>query len=157
MFLLYIILFLAACTDFKSYRIPNRLIVTGYLLGLIYQIIWSDQNKFYLYPLYAFFILLLTIPLFRFGVIGGGDCKLFSVCAMFTGIVRTISIFIYAFFFSGAICAVLVLFQRLFPGKKQIHTIHFSIYILIGALIEGVTKGRLWNVESLFLTGRVGL
>ena len=75
MFLLYMILFLAACADLKSFRIPNRLIVAGYLLGLIYQIIWSDQDAFFLYPIYAFFILLLTIPLFCTGTIGGGDCQ----------------------------------------------------------------------------------
>lgn len=144
MILLYMILFLAACADLKSFRIPNRLIVAGYLLGLIYQIIWSDQDAFFLYPIYAFFILLLTIPLFCMGAIGGGDCKLLSVCAMFTGIVRTIAIGVYAIFAAGAVSVILLAVSRLIFHKKYQNKLHFGIYILIGAILEHFLGGVPW-------------
>lgn len=144
MILLYLILFLAACTDLKSFRIPNRLILTGYLLGLIYQIIWSDHDTFFLYPIYAFLILLLTLPLFCMRAIGGGDCKLLSVCAMFTGIVRTISIGIYALFAAGIASVFLLAVRRLIFHKKDQNKLHFAIYILIGALLEYFLGGILW-------------
>lgn len=144
MIFMYVILFLAVSTDLKSYRIPNRLIIAGYLLGLIYQIIYSDQKSFLLYPIYAFFILLAAIPLFCMGAIGGGDCKLFSVCAMFTGCVRTLSIGVYAFLAAGAVSVILLAARRLIPNYKYNNKLHFSLYILCGAVLEAFLGGAIW-------------
>lgn len=157
MIILYFILFLATLTDFKSYKIPNRLVIIGLICGLICHLSAGSVSHVLMYFLHAILIWILTMPLFAFHVIGGGDCKLFSLCALFTGVVRTMTIGIYAFIFSGVICAILLLFRQFFPRVKQVHTIHFSIYILLGALVEGATGGKLWDIGSLFLTGRAGL
>lgn len=157
MILFYFILFLATLFDFKSYKIPNPLVIVGTLFGLGYHLITGHPGQLPIYFLSTIFIWIVTTPLFALRVIGGGDCKLFCVCASFVGVVRTLTIGIYSFFISGAFCAIYLLWGRIFPGKKQVHTVHFTIYILLGAWIERIIGGRLWGIESLFLIGKAGL
>lgn len=152
MIVLVAILFLATCMDLKSFRISNRLILAGYLMGLIYHLTEGPFQSMFHFSLSAIVIWFLTVPLFFFHVIGGGDCKLLTVCALFTGFTRTISIGIYAFLLAGMVCIVLLAVRRLFPNKiRKINKIHFSVYLLLGTLLEYGIGGAVWGIESFCL------
>ena len=91
MIFLYGILCLAVVMDLFTFRISNRIILAGYLAGICYRWLtggWIGTGRGILEA--AVFFLLL-IPVYRFGAFGGGDIKLFSVCALFTGIMHSIS------------------------------------------------------------------
>lgn len=160
MYLLFIILILAVCTDLKTFRIPNQIILTGYFTGFFYQLfhqlydylMYSQQKtetiallgRVFWYPLAAFLIMLLLLPLFRFKVIGGGDVKLFSVCAMFTGFTSAISIILYALFTGAAISIFILAFRQIIKPRGKNHLIHFSIPILIGAAFHFMLGNEIW-------------
>ena len=134
MIFLYGILCLAVVMVLFTFRISNRIILAGYLTGICYRWMtdgWIGTGRGILEA--AVFFLLL-IPVYRFGAFGGGDIKLFSVCALFTGIMHSISIFIYACF-AGAFISIFVLAYRLiFKKTRKKAVIHFSIPILFGVI-----------------------
>lgn len=144
--ILILLLVLATYFDFKSFKIPNWFILTSYLVGLVYQALTGSCLQIFSSMCNVIIIWIFTVPLFTFHVIGGGDCKLFSVCGLFTGVVRTLSIGIYAFVFAGIICILWLAFRwRNFKEEKE-HKIHFSIYILLGVVCEYVWGVYAWNI-----------
>lgn len=150
--MLLILLLLAAGFDLLFYRIPNQLILSFFTIGILYQILLSGIH-FYLYIIGAFLLLLCFIPIFKLHIIGGGDVKLFCLCALFLGLNRALVIVIYAFVLA-AIASVFVLafhflkhffiFKKkrlqgtfaLYMKDKKTRKLHFSIYILVASLIE---------------------
>lgn len=99
---------------------------------------------FYMFSMAAVFLLL--IPVYRLHAIGGGDIKLLSLCAWFTGLKSALSIAIGALFFGG-VCSILYLVYHHKISKqksKDRHVIHFSIPIFLGAVTEKIWGGFLW-------------
>lgn len=139
MIILLLILFLGTCQDFRSFKISNRLIVAGYLVGLAYQLLSSPLKAVMYDAVSMVLIWMLMIPLFSCKVIGGGDCKLFTICGLFTGFTRTISIIIYAFLLAGIVCIFLLAYRWYISKKSKQNMkkqkLHFSIYILLGVIV----------------------
>lgn len=79
-----VIMALATVTDVRANRIPNALVVTGFVLALVLRVVvgWGALVDGLLG---AGLALLLTVPLFALGAIGGGDSKLFAVVGAFMG------------------------------------------------------------------------
>lgn len=76
------ILLSAVClADYRTYRIPNALILVILLYGMGYR--YRDTGGFgpVEYLMTGLTVLLLLYPLFRIGVLGAGDVKLFGVTA----------------------------------------------------------------------------
>ena len=76
------VLLSAVCLmDYHSHRIPNRLILVILLYGLGYRYWDTGGGGLAAYLLIGTAVFLLMYPLFKIGVIGAGDVKLFSVTA----------------------------------------------------------------------------
>lgn len=155
-----LLLSVAVWMDIRSWRISNRLMVSGLFLGLFFQI-WQYRIRGV-----GIFIVNVSIPvillflLFLMRALGAGDIKLFSVISSIWNL-KIACITIIASFFIGAVmslCKLICernLFSRLcifrdyvcqvmatgkikkYPresGGKQ-NFIHFSVAILIGFFI----------------------
>ena len=121
---------LAVWFDWHSFRIPNRLILFGYLTTFFMQMLWLDgtitQKLLYL-------ISGAICPIFLMGLvwiaggIGAGDVKVLSVLGTILGVRKILR------------CCIMALVAGVFIGiaakiiKRK--KFHFSIAILISILI----------------------
>ena len=119
------ILILAVCSDVRTEKIRNKLILAGLATGFLIQIY---EKGISFIPLW---FIQISIPIFRIGALGAGDIKLFSVIAGFLTL-KTWWVCVEAAFLVGA---AMGLFKLLFKNYvKDAHTIHFSVPILAGYL-----------------------
>lgn len=134
--LLFLILLIAVATDIKTMKISNRLIASGLILGLAFQILGNG------YAGILYFILNITIPvilcilLFQMHALGAGDIKLFSVVGSFLTTEQLIKVMVFSFFAAAMLGIAKIGFQYWICGrKKQPFTkIHFSIAVLLAVL-----------------------
>lgn len=84
--LVSLFLLLSAYRDWKEYRIANKLILTGWSLGCVYNLWSGGWYSLGNGILSAFVLILMGWPLYRIGGIGAGDIKLCSVIAVFHGL-----------------------------------------------------------------------
>jgi prepilin peptidase CpaA len=76
---------IAACSDVKSFRIPNVLVAAVTLLGVTRLIVNGDPSVA-LYTVAASAVLLIVgFVLFWQGFVGGGDAKLLTASALLIG------------------------------------------------------------------------
>ena len=144
----------AVCFDLKTFRIPNRLILLGVLLGelwLLLPLLLPGNTASVLQVLFLLCkrtlqmvcLWFLLYPLWRIRCIGGGDVKLMGVEVLFIGMLRCINSFAYA----CICCLILSLMQHLghrffaksIPGlrkKDGFHQVHFSLPLLCGLVAE---------------------
>ena len=141
--ILYVILAVALMTDLKEDRIPNLLILTGLVTGVV-MLILSDADwiEVLFQTMIVFFCL---IPVYMIGALGGGDIKLLVLFPIFIGLELSINAIISSFM-AAAICSVIKA-VALLAAKKEIPirklTIHFSVPILIGTVLT-VSGGLQW-------------
>lgn len=101
-FILGILIFVAVFYDIRYSRIPNLLLIFGFISGLFVRFS-SPPSISNLLP----FILGLGFPLcslyllFKIRVLGAGDIKLLAVIGFYTGIDRIIPITVYSMFIAG--------------------------------------------------------
>ncbi len=115
--------------DAKGYRIPNQLIILGYLAGLFLNI-----QKYQLIGIVYFLIstitsILMLMLLYMSNSIGAGDIKLFSVMSGLVGLKITVDVMIA----SVMVAAVAVMGILLYEGKIDLkRKLHYSYYISAG-------------------------
>lgn len=160
---LIVVLSLAVLFDFKTGKVPNGLIFLGLAGGMLRLIFLSDWGTVFLQLQAVFLPLLLLFPLFRIGVLGAGDIKLFSVIGCFFSLQEELYL-IFLSFTAGAILGVFFLWKNrnfrermyyLFSYLKSIlvtghfelydsdvgvkasnYKIHFTLPIFIGVLLH---------------------
>lgn len=135
MFILLGILAAALLTDFFRSRIPNLLILAGYLSGVGYAVL--TQNPWHLCLIDGLIILICLYPLYLFGAFGGGDIKLFSVIGIYLGLMPTVNVVLSAIM-AGAVCSVIKIIFLLLRHRKISFsnlTIHFSLPIFLGTIL----------------------
>lgn len=135
MFLLYGILAAALFTDFYRCRIPNLLILAGYITGTVYCI--YSYNNWYIFITDSIAIILILYPLFLIGAFGGGDIKLFAVIGLFLGLELTVNVFITALI-AGAVCSVIKIISTLIRRRQLFLSglsIHYSLPVFIGTIL----------------------
>ena len=148
MTLLFCLLLIAAYFDIRTFRIPNRLIVFGIVLGVLYRGLSPGEHLFFYYLLSMAGVFLVLIPFYKLHAIGGGDVKLLSLCGLFMGWKSGISIALYALFFGGIISIFYLVYHHFISKdiKKQRHMIHFSIPIVFAVIIQSIWGGILWQM-----------
>lgn len=100
---LVFILLLASIWDFYRGKIPNILVMIGCFCGILRLIHY--QNVFYHIPGILFPIIVLY-PLFKIGVLGAGDIKLFSLLGFYFTFMESIFC-IFTAFVLGAIVSLI--------------------------------------------------
>lgn len=156
--ILYLFLIAAAVSDLTRMKISNRLILLGLLSAIPLSLMQGGIIQIFRMIPNILFPVILLYPLFRWGVLGAGDIKLFSLIGGFYNFKELVSCIGYSFV-SGALisCALLLLQERfregickgfsclirLLQGEKvdfgdldSGRYMHFSIAILIGALLS---------------------
>lgn len=135
MFLLYGILVAAVVWDFRSFRIPNALILLGVATGIAYSM-WQDNTWYYSF-LEGCILLLVLYPFYAIGAFGGGDVKLLAVIGIFIGLEQGVNVVVLSLAV-GAVCSVFKILYTFFLTKrlsiKNLY-IHFSLPIMVGTFL----------------------
>ncbi|TXI41423.1 MAG: prepilin peptidase [Nitrosomonas sp.] len=109
--ILSILLLIACWQDYHDYRINNKLILTGALLGISLNTFLFTQTGF-LDSLAGLGLgLLLLLPLYLLRVMGAGDVKLLAMTGAFVGQNDIFGVFLYTLI-AGGLLALMVLLRR---------------------------------------------
>ncbi len=76
---------MAAWTDYRTGLIPNRLTLSGLLIGLVLCLAKGGGGGLVAGVVGALVVGLVPLLLFRFGAMGGGDVKLFAALGALLG------------------------------------------------------------------------
>jgi len=141
--LLLLILSLAVYTDLKSKRISNRLILIGYVCCFFYPLLCGQYGKAVLIFIFLPLLLVVMLPLFQIGIIGGGDCKLLCLCIGFLGIKPAISVCIYAFLLASIYALILAMLRKIRLSLSSPNQVKFAPFIFLAVLTESLIGGIL--------------
>lgn len=127
---LMLLLTSAAISDYRTYRIPNRLVLAGILFGVIYNTaLPPSPHDNILFPLAGLgFGLLLFLPLYLVRAMSAGDVKLLAMVGAFLGAGAT---------FRAALASMIV----------------GGVLSVLFVLVRGTTALMVRNLASLFQTG----
>lgn len=78
-----VLLTIAAACDLLTKKIPNLLIVSGYIIAFATMIILNGLSEIYIYFIRALVTTLILIIFYFLKALGAGDIKLFSVISVF--------------------------------------------------------------------------
>ena len=108
---LMLLLACAAVFDFRSHRIPNWLVFSGALFGVIYNTVlppWPHGTIFF--PLAGLGLgLLLFLPLYLLRAMGAGDVKLLAMVGAFLGPDDTFRVALASMIVGGVLAILFVL------------------------------------------------
>ena len=127
-----ILLIAAAAIDVQQKIIPNVLVVSGSLVGII--IAFINTNMTLINALMTVFLiggLLWIVSILSKGAIGMGDVKLVACIGIFLGLQKTLTVLCVALLLSGIVAVVLIVL-RYANGKKEIP---FAPFVLAAAMI----------------------
>ena len=117
----------AAGLDLKCRRIPNRLTVSGFVIGLAFQgsLGAGPMMDGLAAALIAF---ALSVPVFALGGLGGGDVKLLTAAGVFLGLDRLWGALLVTVLVGGAFALAAVLKQG-----RTVHTMA-NLYVVLRSL-----------------------
>ena len=156
---LLLILSMAVIMDFRNYKVPNPLIITGIFLGFIFSSLDTGLHGFSDALAGSVFPAAALMFFYRWSMLGAGDIKLFMVSGAFLGLRGSIESIIFSLFIGAAISLTLlikyqILIERLkyfsnyinhviklhhmdtyydLKQPKKGETLHFSLCILLAA------------------------
>lgn len=93
-----LILIVAAYNDYTEYRVSNRVILTGWIMALLFAVYYGGLAGVVSCFMNILISIVLFFFLFRFRLIGAGDIKLLSVISGFLGVSEAINVFVAAIF-----------------------------------------------------------
>lgn len=125
MIVLLVVVSAAIYQDIKSYKIPNGLIVAGWISGFILQVMINGIQGIGYWCFGSMLPIIVTYVLFYFKMLGAGDIKLLSVIGGMCGIGFLKSVL----FVSFLVGAVLSLMQMLRWKQLQIRFLYFFKYV----------------------------
>lgn len=130
---LYVILLISVYTDMKKGIIPNWLMATGCVVGII-----TAQQRFEKFVL-VIIVFIVLFPFYAGGVLGAGDVKCLCMIGLYLEQNQFITSILSGFFVAALISFCILLKDFLLNKSKalqQIHTIHLAGPIFIGVLIS---------------------
>jgi prepilin peptidase CpaA len=110
------LLILAAVIDYRTYRIPNWLTLSGAAFGLIYSAVHpgvSDQGFLWSLGGLAFGFAVM-LPMYVLRVMGAGDVKLMAMAGAFLGFNATFHAVLCTFIVGGIASIGFAIFHRAF-------------------------------------------
>lgn len=121
--LLLLLLLLAALADLKTDRIPNGLLLLGMILGLSGSL-WADKDLWNCINS-MFLAFLLLYPIYKIGVLGAGDVKLFIMIGSFYAVKEFMVILAGAFVIGALFSLIKLSAER--NGRERIQ--YFFSYL----------------------------
>jgi prepilin peptidase CpaA len=136
------ILAAAVYTDLRSHRIPNKLIVLGLILAVIFQLVANGAYGLLFGFLAALLGLGCFMPFYALRAMGAGDVKLMAVVGLFTS-PRGVLFAIVLSLLAGGLCALGYLIWR-------------ATCAYVGSVVqEGISAGTSAGVVAAFVAARV--
>ncbi len=131
--LIWSILTVAVLFDARSYRIPNQLIILGYLAGICLNLQAQGMIGITYFMMQAAWPILLLFPLYICGKqIGSGDIKLFSVMSTMVGFNITFSVMVGSVIVAAVVVVLVSIYERHLFRRK----LHYSYYIAAAFFIS---------------------
>ena len=143
MLFLVFLLVIAVFTDWKEGKIPNWLILTGFVAGIIIN------KEPYHSILQALFVLVVFFPFFLLKALGAGDIKCIAMAALYLSSEQLLQTILFTFLIAAVMSVFKVLWFRFLKketGSLRCLTIHLAFPILLGVLIS--TGGDLLCIIS---------
>ena len=119
------LLLLAMRKDFISYKISNKLILSGIMIGFVFNLYDSGWTGVILWFCGFMTPIILLFPLFLFKVLGAGDIKLFSVVGGFYGISFVFKSILIAFIIAAIMSVI-----HLIKYKQVFYRLHHLVNYL---------------------------
>lgn len=146
---IWVILFLfagaATFCDMCTGKIPNRLLISGGIVGIAFGIfhMFYRQDYWYLLPcLLKFFLLFFILwPIYQIGALGAGDCKLLLLIGTFLPMKISVFILISSMTLAAGVGISRNIIRHFFLKKQPISGIHFSGCILLAMIFAILRYG----------------
>lgn len=123
---LCVMLAIACCYDYGRGRIPNFLLITMGLVGLIYNIAITGIQGGLVFLIESAVVMLLMYPLFKIGVLGAGDVKLYGLCAGYLPRDK----FLFFLFLSLLVAAIISLIKMIKESNAVERMSYLCEYVL---------------------------
>lgn len=131
--LLGVFVCVAVYYDIKTFKIPNRLNMTGAVMGLGYSLMFGGISIFLNRVIVMILTLTVMFLFFCVGAMGAGDVKLFAAIGAISG--KGVVVVIIVSLVTAAVAGIIINGEKFMRGKRFCYTkIHFSIPILIGVI-----------------------
>ena len=134
--MLYFLVSGSAITDLYKNKIFNRWLLLGVAGAVVTSAFGWSSDPAALKILRAFLTLILLLPVYAVGGLGGGDVKLFCVIALFLTGQELIYMMIMSFMM-GAVIGLI----KIVRDKNIAQTIHFAIPMLVSTLLVTNAQG----------------
>lgn len=126
--ILLILLFLALVFDMRSYKVPNVLVLIGYMTGTISLCMQHGAAGILISLISIAIVWLIFSPFFIIRGLGGGDCKLLAWVPLFLRYELILECYFLIF-----ACAGMVGILNYFISRKR--RFRFSIAAFLGVVI----------------------
>ena len=143
MLFLVFLLVISVFTDWKKGKIPNWLILTGCIAGIIMT------KEVYQSICQALFVIIVFFPFFLLKALGAGDIKCIAMSALYLSSEQLLQTILFTFLIAAVMSVLKVLglcFFKKETGSLRCLTIHLAFPILLGVLIS--TGGDLLCIIS---------
>jgi prepilin peptidase CpaA len=145
---------IAGWTDFRSRRIPNWLTVSGFVVGIAANTVFSGWNGLKTSLLGTLVGLGLLLPFVLLRSLGGGDWKLAGALGAFTGPALLIDLLILSVFVAGMMAVMLVIYEG--RVRQTVRNIGHILVSLVTFRLPG-ERVSLDNPDSLKIPYGVAL
>ena len=126
--LLLLLLAVAVVTDLRSNKIPNLLILTGLVLGIIITNHFIESISVFL------FIILIFFPLFKIGALGAGDIKCIAMMSFYMTRQELLMAMFYAFLLAAGFGICKIIYYRSLEVRKS--KVRLAFFLFTGTLIS---------------------
>ena len=136
-----VLVIVAAVHDLREFRIPNRLIVAGIVVGVSVIVIRAFTGEYignYILGTLAGLAGMTFLYIIR--AVGAGDVKLFAVLGLLTGLEFVVQLMVVSFITGLFIGVIELCFKRtslVRVGSTGIegHGFHYAVAVLIGYVV----------------------
>ena len=123
-----LLLAVAVVTDLRSNKIPNLLILTGLVLGIIITNHFIESISVFL------FIILIFFPLFKIGALGAGDIKCIAMMSFYMTRQELLMAMFYAFLSAAGFGICKIIYYRSLEVRKS--KVRLAFFLFTGTLIS---------------------
>lgn len=111
---LLILLVIASVSDYRTYKVPNWLTVSGMIFGLIYNtVVPFSIHLGFLWALGGLLLgLLIMLPCYALRIMGAGDVKLMAMVGAFLGVTDALHAVIFSFIVGGIAALVFASYNK---------------------------------------------